>query len=213
MDFIISLDKAIFLFLNGLHSPFFDNFMFNYSEKLVWVGLYIALIFVFVKNYGKQSLWIIIALILCVTIADQIASGILKDTVQRLRPSRNPDLEGLVHLVKDYKGGKYGFASSHAANSFALATLSALFLRNRFFILLIMVWAVINSYSRIYLGVHYPLDILAGIFIGAGISFLLYFIYGKIFKKFQQKTISNKITLIPACTWGVTVLLLMIFYV
>ena len=211
MDFIISLDKELLLYLNGLHSAFFDNFMFNYSKVWVWIAFYVSILFLLVKNYGKQSVWMILALILCVTIADQIASGILKEAVGRLRPSRNPDFEGLVHLVNNYTGGRYGFASSHAANSFALAVLSALFLRNKYFTSLVIVWAVINCYSRIYLGVHYPLDILAGAFIGTAASFLLYFIHGKIFKKFQLKPISTRMVLIPTCVWGITVLCFMIF--
>jgi undecaprenyl-diphosphatase len=168
------------------------------------------MIFVFVKTYGKQSIWMIIALILCVTVADKIASGVLKETVCRLRPSQNPDLDGLIHLVNGYRSGLYGFASSHAANSFALAALSALFLRNKFFVCLVTIWAVINCYSRMYLGVHYPLDILAGAFIGTIISFLIYFIYKKIFKNFEPKEISNCIVLIPFGVWVLSVLMMMI---
>jgi formyltetrahydrofolate deformylase len=104
----------------------------------------------------KQSWLVILALIVCIIIADQVSSGLIKEMVHRLRPSRNPDLENMVCLLKGYRGGKYGFVSSHAANSFGLAMLTSLFFRSRKYTIIIFLWATIVAYSRIYLGVHYP---------------------------------------------------------
>jgi undecaprenyl-diphosphatase len=128
--------------------------MYVVSAKLTWLPLYFSLLFVLIKNWEKESIWLIVTLILCVVISDQIASGILKGAVQRLRPSHAEHLKGLVHLVRNYSGSQYGFASSHAANAFGIAILSSLILKDKLFILSIFFWASSIAYSRIYLGVH-----------------------------------------------------------
>jgi len=179
MNFIETLklwDTAFFLLLNGIHSTFFDGFMFAISAKLTWVPLYLALIFIIIKSRKKEAVWIILALILCIVLADQISSGIIKNLVQRLRPSHNEDLKDIVHLVHGSKSGMYGFVSSHAANAFGLATLTSLFFRNKLYSTIIFLWAVSLAYSRIYLGVHYPLDVLGGGIVGVMVAFLLYLV-------------------------------------
>ena len=160
-------DTNLFLFINGAHASFFDSFMFLVSNKLVWIPLYASVLYVLIRHWKKEAIWLVLALILCIVISDQISSGILKDLVKRLRPSHAEDLKGLVHLVKGYAGGKYGFASSHASNAAGFALLSALLLKRRIYTYSIVAWAFITGYSRIYLGVHYPLDILGGFLIGA----------------------------------------------
>lgn len=176
---LIALDKYILLAINGWNHPLVDNFMYTYSERLVWIPLYLSIIYVLIVNYGKKSIWIILGIILTVALADQIASGLIKNTVQRLRPSHNPDFEGIVHLVDNYRSGRYGFVSSHAANSFGIALLSTLFLRNKLFSLVIFFWAILTSYSRMYLGVHYPLDIIGGMLVGFFSASLIYMILRK----------------------------------
>jgi len=160
-------DTYLFLFINGVHAPFFDSFMFLVSTKLVWIPLYASVLYVLIKHWNKEAIWLVLALILCIVISDQISSGLLKDLVKRLRPSHAEDLKGLVHLVKGYAGGNYGFASSHASNAAGFALLSALLLKQKVYAYSIFVWAFITGYSRIYLGVHYPLDVLGGFLIGA----------------------------------------------
>ena len=179
MDIISSLitkDTNLFLFLNSFHNDFFDTFMSVFSERLIWIPFYIAILYAAIRRWKKESIWIILSLILCVVLADQVASGVLKDWIQRPRPSREPVLDGLVHLVNGYRGGQFGFASSHAANTFALALLSSIIFRQRFYSFIVFVWAILTSYSRIYLGVHYPGDIIAGMIIGLLSALILYLI-------------------------------------
>ncbi len=187
IDTIKTLDKEIFLFLNGLNSPLFDGIMFTISQKIVWVPFIISVVYVLIKFAKRNAVWLILALILCIVLADQIASGIIKDTVQRLRPSRDPSLSSLVHIVNGYTGGKYGFVSSHAANTFSFALLSSLLLRQVFYTITIFLWATIISYSRIYIGVHYPMDILGGMFVG-----ILTAIFGYwLLKRFKPTILDN----------------------
>ena len=159
-------DTNLFLFLNGLYTPFFDGFMFAVSAKFTWIPLYLAVLFVVVKKWKRESIWLVLALVLCIVISDQISSGLIKELVQRPRPSRTNELQGMVHLVNGYTGGKFGFVSSHAANAFGFALLTSLLLRNKTYSYVIFVWAIFTAYSRIYLGVHYPLDILGGSLVG-----------------------------------------------
>lgn len=159
-------DTSLLLLINGHFTPFFDNFMFAVSQKFVWIPLYLSVLYVLIKNWKKESVWLIIALILCIVISDQIASGFLKNFVQRLRPSHDESLEGFVHLVNGYRSGMYGFASSHASNAVGFALLSSLIFKRQIYTYSIFFWAILTGYSRIYLGVHYPFDVLGGAAVG-----------------------------------------------
>jgi undecaprenyl-diphosphatase len=137
------------------------------------------MIYLIVKQGGIKSFWIILALIVTIILCDQISSGLFKPFFARLRPSRDPSLTGLVQLVGEYRGGKYGFISSHAANSFGLAMFITLLFKRKALSLFMFVWAFINAYSRIYLGVHYPGDIIGGIVVGTLLAWLVYKIYNR----------------------------------
>lgn len=173
-------DTNLFLFINGIHASFFDGIMFAISAKLTWVPLYIAALYVVIKKWKRESVWVILALVLCIVIADQVSSGFIKHAVQRLRPSHAEDLKGMVHLVKGYGGGMFGFVSSHAANSFGFALLSSILFKNRKYTFVIFGWAALLSYSRVYLGVHYPGDIFGGMIVGVLAALICFFAIKKL---------------------------------
>lgn len=166
IHYLDSIDKQWLLALNNDYPTFWDNIMWYVSAKNTWIPFYAVLVYVFIRHWKKQSIWIIGGLVLAVVLSDQISSGIIKEVVQRFRPSRSPDIQHLVELVRDYRGGKYGFVSSHAANSFSIALLTSLIIKNRYYTITAFFWAILVSYSRIYLGVHYPGDILGGMIVG-----------------------------------------------
>ena len=170
------LDQQLFLFINSLNSPFFDQVMHAISGKLIWVPLYLAILIYLGITYKRKFLIILIFIILAATLADQ-SSVLVKNIVQRLRPCNDPALKGLVHLVNGECGGLFGFVSSHATNSFDVAFLSLLFIKKRWYTITIIVWALVIGYSRIYLGVHYPGDVICGSLLGAFIGWSMYQLY------------------------------------
>jgi undecaprenyl-diphosphatase len=161
---ILDYDIQAFLFLNGFHSDFWDTVMLMVTRKETWLPLYLVILFFFIKDYKSKSLLIILFLVLTIVSSDQI-SVLIKESVQRLRPVYNPAIEDLVHNVLR-KGGKHGFVSSHAANSFAIFVFTSRIFKNRRYGWLMFFWALLLCYSRIYSGVHYPLDLLGGGILG-----------------------------------------------
>jgi len=170
------LDQQLFLFFNSANSPFWDKVMFFLSMKVVWAPLYLVILIYLGKKYKRKFRIIILFVILAVALTDQTAL-IIKYSFDRLRPCHEPSLQGLVHMVKGECGGKFGFVSSHAANSFNVALLSLMFIKKRWYSVSIIFWAAIVSYSRIYLGVHYPGDVLFGAILGALIGWSVYMMY------------------------------------
>jgi undecaprenyl-diphosphatase len=170
------LDRHLFLLINSSNSPFFDQVMYALSGKLIWVPLYLSILIYLGITYKRKFLIILIFIILAATLADQ-SSVLVKNIVHRLRPCHDQALKGLVHLVNGECGGLYGFVSSHATNSFDVALLSLLFIKKRWYTISIIIWALAIGYSRIYLGVHYPGDVLCGSLQGAFIGWSLYQLY------------------------------------
>jgi undecaprenyl-diphosphatase len=171
-----TIDTDLFLAINGAHSSFFDFLMFWASDRWIWIPLYIFFAYLLFKNYGKKA-WVLILMAgLAIVLNDLSSTHLFKEVFQRPRPCHEPSLQGIIHLVNGKCGGRYGFISSHASNSFALATFLALLLgkKIRFFTPLILIWALLLCYSRIYLGVHYPGDIIVGAILGAGIGAAVY---------------------------------------
>lgn len=170
------LDQQLFLFLNSVNSPFWDKVMLFLSMKVVWAPLYLVILIYLGKKYKKKFRIIILFVILAVALTDQTAL-IIKYSFDRLRPCHEPSLQGLVHLVKGECGGKFGFVSSHAANSFNVALLSLMFIKKRWYSVSIIFWAAAVGYSRIYLGAHYPGDVLCGAIVGSLIGWSVYRMY------------------------------------
>ena len=184
MDWIQSLiatDKELLLSLNSNHNPFLNNFYWLVTAIITWVPFYCVLIYVIIKNQKKGSLITILALVILVVLCDQISNNIFKDYFERWRPSRDPSISNLVHTVAGYTGGKYGFVSSHATNSFGLALFSTLLIRHWGYGIAIFSWAVLNSYSRIYLGVHFPGDILGGMILGLLLAWVVFIGYVRVY--------------------------------
>jgi len=180
------LDQQLFLFLNSINSPFWDKVMHAVSGKLIWAPLYLAIIIYLGLKYKRKFLIILLLIIVAVTLADQFSVQIFKNLVQRLRPCHEPSLEGLVHLVNGECGGEFGFVSSHATNSFNVALISLLFISKKWYTISIILWAIIVGYSRIYLGVHYPGDVICGSLLGALIGWSIYKLYVLIDNKILQ---------------------------
>jgi undecaprenyl-diphosphatase len=179
---IQQLDTDLFLFLNSINSPFWDDVMWIISARLTWVPLYLIILWMFFRLTGRRVILVTLFVIAAITLSDQLSVHAFKEVFLRLRPCHEPSLEGLVHIVRGKCGGQYGFVSSHAANCFNIAVFSLLLLRKRWFTITILFWAALVSYSRVYLGVHYPGDIIGGALLGAGIGFAIYHSYIYILK-------------------------------
>lgn len=188
-----NIDAEWLLAINSCHSTFWDSFMKLASGKIVWIPLYVALFYCFIRNYGIKHGVMLAAMVgIVIAFADQTCATFIRPYVQRMRPS-NPDnpLSAMVHLVNNYHGGRYGFPSCHAANTFGLAAIVYMITRNRLTTITLALWAILNCYSRMYLGVHYPGDILAGACVGCLCAFSAYYLCGYFYTQITHKTFSS----------------------
>ena len=192
IEYLTQVDTNFFLFLNGINSPFWDTVMWYLSGKLTWVPLYLIIIYFIFRKHRFETLWILIAIALVVTATDQLSVHLFKNVFERLRPCHNPDLSGMVHLVNGKCGGKFGFVSSHAANTFGVALFLLNVFKIKWFSISILLWATIVSYSRIYLGVHFPGDVIVGATLGAIVGWAIWKLLDYISCRYNLLTYPNK---------------------
>ncbi len=170
VDFLKGIDTDILLFINGKNSPVLDQVMYLISGRFTWIPLYLILAIMIIRDYRKGAILIILFAVIAIVLSDQ-GANLIKDYFMRLRPSHTAGVMNQLHYYKDsageaYMGGLYGFPSNHAANAASLAMYIILLFRRRFVTVIMICYVLLIGYSRIYLGVHYPFDVLGGILLG-----------------------------------------------
>lgn len=177
MNKLIDIDRTLLLAINNCYAPWADTFFWWVSNRFIWIPLYLLLVFLLFRRFGwRQALFLLVGFAVAVGLSDWVSSGLIKPLVARPRPTHEPALAGLVHIVRGYYGGHYGFVSSHAANTMSCALLFSLIWRKKTATCLLMTWVALNCYSRMYLGVHYPGDILGGLLVGSVIAWGAYIV-------------------------------------
>lgn len=175
METLLSFDTSITLFINGSDSIWLDNFAWLLTKTATWSLLYLSILYFLWKSGNwRHACIVVLGLALCVLVSDQVASSVFKPLVCRLRPTHDPAIMALVDTVRDYRGGMYGFFSSHAANTMSVAVFLSLALRHRATTISLLAWSLINCWTRLYLGVHFFGDILAGLVFGGLVGWCLY---------------------------------------
>ncbi len=174
---LIFLDKELTLWLNSFHNSFFDIFFYLFTDRFIWLPLYLIIALFIVSRQGTRGIMTILFIVILIGCTDFISAGIIKPLFERLRPSHDGVLQYMIHVVNCRRGGMYGFCSSHACNTFALATFFALMVRSKALSWTLFIWAIVNCYSRIYCGVHFVGDIVCGAILGAIIAGIAYQIY------------------------------------
>ena len=179
---IIGFDKQLLLFFNGSDSLFLDGMAKTLTTASTWIPLYVALLYLVIKNNNNvQKIMLIIAGAgLCVLLAGSLNDILVKPWVCRWRPSRDPEIAMLVDTVNGYRGGDYGFFSSHAANTFSIAIFFALIIRSRALSVALVLWSLTNCWTRMYLGVHFPGDILCGLIWGGCVGTGMWYLHQRI---------------------------------
>lgn len=212
IEYLNGIDADVLLAVNGLHDMFQDAFWWMVTAKWSSLLLVLALAWILLHQNRRHALLVLAMLVLSILVADQVSSGLIKHLVERLRPTHDPSLESMVHVINGYRGGLYGFVSSHAANSFAIATLLALVMRHRVVTLSMFTWALLQCYSRVYLGVHYPGDILGGIIVGVLAGWLVWQLMRWIERRWRipQGHYTRPDAIVMAASFGITVIGLLI---
>lgn len=184
---LLNTDRDLLLTMNGSESMFWDEVMQMITSTQTWIPFFVVLLYVILKNNSLKSfVWTIVSILLVIVICDRVSSGIFKPVFERFRPTQDPYIMYMVDIVNNYRGGQYGFISSHAANTFGISIFLSLLIRKWSFSMMMFIWAILNSYSRIYLGVHYPGDIFFGALLGCLIGILMYWLYIAVNKRIDE---------------------------
>lgn len=212
IDYLVDVDKTALLAVNGMYSVFQDAFWWMASAKWSSLLLVLALLWILMRQNRRHALLVLLMVAVAVLVADQVSSGLIKHLVERLRPTHDPSLENAVHVINGYRGGMYGFVSSHAANFFAIATLVTLIMRRGLVAAALYGWGLVQCYSRIYLGVHYPGDILGGMIVGLLAGWLVWCLMRWVQRRWRLPAghYSQADAVVMASATGVTLLGLMI---
>ena len=222
LEEILTYERDAFLWLNGSHTPYWDHFMWLFSSKVVWVPLACLILFTLLyKKPWRETLLILLAIVLVVTLCDQFASHLCKPLFTRFRPTHHPDFVQQVITVYNYRGGLYGFMSSHASNAFGFSLFLSLLMRQRILTLTLFFWACMTAYSRIYLGVHFISDIVPGALVGLFWGWVIYQLYVRVRVRIilaatemapaSLYTEKNKWTIVVAIWITISILLLLGF--
>ena len=180
LDGIVETDRELLTTINFDGSSAYDFFWATYTDKWTWIPFVLVIIFCLLRpGNWKHRLLTVGCVALLFVLSDFVVASFIKNVICRPRPSHDPAVMNLLSYVNDYHGGSYGFPSNHASNGFAAATFLTLLLRNRLASITTFLWAIGSCYSRMYMGVHYPTDILCGALLGVAFAFLMFFIYKK----------------------------------
>lgn len=212
LEFLDNIDSVLLLWLNGFHNSFFDGLMYLTSEKWVWVPVYVALFVATMVKFGftRRTVGVVAIFAITIALADNLCADYIRPLLCRPRPTHaDSGISAMVHIVNGYHGGHYGMPSCHSANSFGLAAITMLIFRNRKLTAFIYLWAVFHTYSRIYLGVHYPGDILVGGLVGTAIAFAIYHLFTLNIEVIRHEAPHPYAANIVMCT-GIVVFLLLI---
>lgn len=198
MNLLLSIDLALLHFFNGSDNLLIDQFVWVLTSGLTWIPLYLALFYIVMRNNETmpQIGLVILGAALCILFADGLADGIIKPLVGRWRPSNDPVIKYTIQIVNNLRCRDYGFCSAHAANTMSIAVFFSLLIRSKLMSITLIAWSLLNCWTRLYLGVHYPSDILAGLALGAIVGALVYWLYRFLYKKVSPdiKYISNQYT-------------------
>ena len=199
---MLNIDQAITLFINGSHSLFIDGMALTATHTSTWIPLMIVLLYTIIQGNNLRGVFLfIIAFALCILISDQMASTICKPLFERWRPTHDPEIMYLVDTVNGYRGGKYGFFSSHAANTMSIAVFLSLVLKHKRLSIWLFSWVALNCWTRVYLGVHYVGDITVGLIWGTIVGYVIHKCYNHYLLKSEVDTIAATPSPTPALSF------------